>query len=100
MNIKILGTGCPNCLRLEENTRQALAELNMEAQVEKVTEIQEIMSYGIMSTPALVIDGEVVVVGQVPNIEKIKQIINSNNSETACAEDAPVSGGCGCGGKC
>lgn len=100
MNIKILGTGCPNCLKLEENTRQALAELNMEAQVEKVTEIQEIMSYGIMSTPALVIDGEVVMVGQVPNAEKIKQIISSNNSKTACVEDAPVSGGCGCNGNC
>ncbi len=84
MNIKILGTGCPNCIKLEENTKQALAELKLEALVEKVTEIQEIMSYGIMSTPALVIDGVVAMVGQVPNVEKIKQIITDNEVKSNC----------------
>ncbi|MFA5994115.1 MAG: thioredoxin family protein [Parcubacteria group bacterium] len=101
MNIKILGTGCPNCLKLEANTRQALVELNMEAQVEKVTEIQEIMSYGVMSTPALVIDDEVVMAGQVPNVEKIKQIIIANKVQAVGTEDTANSGGCGCcGGQC
>jgi len=73
----------------------------MEAQIEKVTEIQEIMSYGIMSTPALVIDGKVAIVGQVPSAEKIKQIITENNQKDGCIEDVPASsGGCSCGGKC
>ena len=72
MNIKILGTGCPNCLRLEQNTREALKQLGKEAAVEKVTEIADIMSYGIMSTPALVVDEAVLVVGMVPSVEELK----------------------------
>jgi len=72
MKIKILGTGCPNCLRLEENTREALKQLGKEAAVEKVTEIADIMSYGIMSTPALVVDEAVLVVGMVPSVEELK----------------------------
>jgi small redox-active disulfide protein 2 len=75
MNIKILGTGCPNCLRLEQNTKQALEELNLDATVEKVTEIQEIMSYGIMSTPALVIGSEVVAYGRILEVEEIKKLL-------------------------
>lgn len=75
MNIKILGTGCPNCLRLEQNTKQALEELNLDVTVEKVTEIQEIMSYGIMSTPALVIGSEVVAYGRILEVEEIKKLL-------------------------
>lgn len=100
MNIKILGTGCPNCLKLEENTKQALVELKMEAQVEKITEIQDIMSYGVMSTPALVLDGEVVLAGQVASAEKIKQLLADNESKTDCAKNIAGPGGCNCGGKC
>ena len=59
MKIKILGSGCPNCKKLEKNTREAVNELGIEAEIEKVTEIQEIMSYGVMSTPALVVYGEI-----------------------------------------
>jgi len=73
MNIKILGTGCPNCQRLEQNTQQALEELKMEAVVEKVTRIEDIMGYGIMSTPALVVDGMVLVAGTVLGVEDIKE---------------------------
>ena len=72
MKIKILGTGCPNCLRLEENTREALKQLGKEAAVEKVTEIADIMSYGIMSTPALVVDEVVLLAGMVPSVEELK----------------------------
>lgn len=75
MDIKILGTGCPNCQLLEQNTKEALKQLNKEATVEKVTEIQEIMSYGIMSTPALVVDGTILVVGMVSNIDELKEKI-------------------------
>ena len=73
MIIKILGTGCPNCQRLEANTKQAIKELNLAATVEKVTEIQDIMSYGIMSTPAIVVDEKVLFFGMVPSTEEIKE---------------------------
>jgi len=76
MNIKILGTGCPNCKRLEENTKQALEELKSEVSVEKVTEIQDIMSYGVMGTPALVVDEKVVVSGRVPDVSEIKAFLS------------------------
>ncbi|MDA1476718.1 thioredoxin family protein [Bacillus changyiensis] len=65
MNIKILGTGCKNCQTLEQNVRKALAQSGKEAEIEKVTDIQEIMSYGVMSTPGIVIDGEVKSTGRV-----------------------------------
>jgi len=59
MNIKILGSGCANCKKLEENTAQALKELNIEAAIEEVKDIGEIIDYGVMKTPALVIDEKV-----------------------------------------
>jgi len=77
MIIKILGSGCPNCQRLEANTKQALAELKMEAAVEKVTEIQDIMSYGVMGTPALVVDETVKVSGRIPDVNEIKTILSN-----------------------
>jgi small redox-active disulfide protein 2 len=76
MTIKILGTDCPNCQKLEANTKQALSELKMEATVEKVTEIQDIMSYGVMGTPALVVDEKVAVYGRIPDVEEIKTILS------------------------
>ena len=75
MNIKILGTGCPNCQKLEANTKRALEELKMKAQVEKITEIPDIMSYGVLGTPALVVDGEVKVYGRVPDTKEIKELL-------------------------
>ncbi|MFA7319256.1 MAG: thioredoxin family protein [Parcubacteria group bacterium] len=77
MHIKILGTGCPNCQRLEANTKQAIQELKLEATMEKVTEIQDIMSYGVMSTPALVVDEKVETAGRIPDIGEIKKILSS-----------------------
>ena len=75
MKIKILGTGCPNCKVLESNTKKALEELNKKAEVEKVTDLGEIMSYGIMSTPALVIDNKVVSYGKVLSPDEIKKFL-------------------------
>jgi len=75
MKIKILGTGCPSCIRLEENTKRALEDLNKEVEVEKVTDIAEIMSYGIMSIPALVFNEKVVSYGKVLSPEEIKRLI-------------------------
>ena len=78
MEIKVLGTGCANCKNLEKQTINALAELDIDANVEKVEDIQKIMSYGIMRTPALVIDEKVVLSGRVPSLNEIKEIIKSN----------------------
>lgn len=75
MNIKILGTGCPNCKRLEANTKVAVEELGLDATIEKVTDIKDIMKYGVMSTPALVVDEKVKVMGKVPSSEDIKKYL-------------------------
>lgn len=73
MKIEILGTGCPKCRKLEENARKALNETGKKAEVAKVTDINKIIDYGVMSTPALVIDGNVKVSGRIPEIEEIKK---------------------------
>jgi len=65
--IEVLGPGCANCVRLEKNTREAVALAGIDAQITKVTDYAQIMAYGIMSTPGLVIDGRVVSYGRVPS---------------------------------
>jgi small redox-active disulfide protein 2 len=75
MKIKVLGTGCPSCKRLEKNVKEALDELSIKAEVEKVTEVKDIMAYGVMSTPALVVDEKVVLYGHVPNVSQLLNII-------------------------
>lgn len=75
MEIKILGSGCSNCAKLEKVTKEGIAQLGIEAQVEKVEDMQKIMSYGVMSTPALVINGVVKLVGKVPNKARMIEIL-------------------------
>lgn len=75
MEIKILGTGCPKCKALEQVTRDVVAENGMEANVTKVEDIMDIMKYGVMTTPALVVDGKVVMKGHVPSKEEMKQLL-------------------------
>ncbi|MFA5013387.1 MAG: thioredoxin family protein [Candidatus Paceibacterota bacterium] len=75
MDVKILGTGCSKCKALEEATRKAVAEMNVDAQITKIEDITEILNYGIMTTPALVIDGKIVLKGRVATVEEIKKII-------------------------
>lgn len=77
MNIKVLGTGCAKCKSLEKVTTKAVQELNLDATVEKVEDIQKIMEYAVMRTPALVIDEQVVISGQVPKIAEIKKLITN-----------------------
>ena len=77
MEVKVLGAGCPNCKRLEKLTRQALGELGVEAEVVKVTEMDKIMAYDILATPALVIDENVVVSGRVPRKDEISAWIQA-----------------------
>jgi small redox-active disulfide protein 2 len=73
--IQILGTGCPKCKKLTENAQAAAKELGLEFELEKVSDIKEIMQFGVMMTPALVVDGKVKVVGKVPSPEEIKLML-------------------------
>ncbi len=75
MNIKILGSGCKNCKKLEAQTKKAVEELGVEAVIEKVEDFKKIMKYGVMQTPALVVDEEVKVSGKIPKIEEIKEYL-------------------------
>ena len=75
MKIEVLGMGCPKCMSMEQNVKKALAELAVQADVEKVTDIQQIIQRGVMSTPALVIDGTVVLQGKNPTVEQLKHLI-------------------------
>lgn len=72
MEIKVLGPGCPNCEKTEDNVKKAIKELDTEAQLEKVTDAMEIAKYGVFMTPAVVVDGEVKCVGKVPEVDDIK----------------------------
>jgi len=73
MEIKVLGTGCAKCKKLEQLTEKAVAELGVEATIEKVEDIYKIMQFGVMSTPGLVIDGKVVLSGRLPKTEELKE---------------------------
>lgn len=73
--VEVLGPGCPRCQELMKRTEQAARELGLECQVEKVSDITKITTYGVMMTPALVVDGEVVLVGKVPDSEDIKKLL-------------------------
>jgi small redox-active disulfide protein 2 len=78
MTIKILGPGCMNCRTLERRTLDALAEMNLQATVVKVTDLDGIASHGVMRTPGLVIDEKLIWQGGVPTIEKLKELIAKN----------------------
>ena len=73
--IQILGTGCPKCKKLAENTVAAAKALGLEYELEKITDINEIMKFGVMMTPALAVDGEVRIVGKVPSTDEIKKVL-------------------------
>ena len=75
MKIKVLGSGCKNCQNLEKNVNVALKESGKNAEVEKVTDMKEILKFGVMKTPALVIDEKVVVSGRVATVKELKEII-------------------------
>ena len=75
MDIKILGSGCAKCQTLESLTRDGITELGLDAEFEHVTDPAEIASWGVMATPALVIDDEVVVSGRVPSASDVKQML-------------------------
>lgn len=75
MEIQVLGTGCPRCKALEKLTREVVAEAGIDANITKVEDIVEIMKFNIMSTPALVVDGKVVLKGRIPSGSELKEIL-------------------------
>jgi len=75
MEIKILGPGCPKCKTLEKLTRDVIAQNGIDAIVTKVEDIVEIMKFGVMTTPALVVNGKVEIKGRVPSADEIKQVL-------------------------
>ncbi|VBB08824.1 redox-active disulphide protein 2 [Lucifera butyrica] len=79
MKIEILGMGCQKCNKLAENAKQAVAELGIQAELSKVEDFKEIAKYGVMTTPALVVDGVVKVSGKVPSKDEIIAILKAGN---------------------
>ncbi len=75
MKIQILGTGCPKCRKLAENAETAAKSVGVDYTIEKVTDINEIMKFGVMMTPGLAVDGEVKIVGKVPSAAEIEKML-------------------------
>ena len=95
--IKVLGTGCANCRATVQRVEQLAKELGVPITLEKVEEIQDIMAYGILATPGVVVDDKVVHSGGVPTREKIAGWLGSGTDAVAGA--APITSGCGCAGR-
>jgi small redox-active disulfide protein 2 len=91
MKLEILGTGCPKCKKLTELVTETVNELGVAAEISKVDKINDIINYGVMMTPALAIDGKVVVAGRIPSKDEIIKWIGG---------DKPNSGECSCGSDC
>ena len=77
MIIEVLGTGCPKCKSLEKAVREVVSQNGIDASIRKVEDIVEIMKFNVMTTPALVVDGKVVVKGRVPSNDELKQILTN-----------------------
>ncbi len=75
MIIKVLGAGCSKCEEVEKNLNIAIKELNIDAKIEKVEDLIEIVKYGVMTTPTLVIDGEIKFIGKVPSVKELKKVL-------------------------
>ncbi len=76
MKVEVLGTGCKNCRALEAATAEALRELDMDVPIDKITDYGEIVAYGVMSTPALAIDGEIKTAGRVPSVRELTGLLS------------------------
>jgi len=94
MLIKVLGTGCPSCVSAEKVVADVVKELNIEAQIVKVTDIQEIMIYDVMRTPAVVIDGKVVIAGKIPSKEDLLPFLVDNFANNTCCSDENTDSSC------
>ena len=96
MEIKLLGTGCPNCLKLENNTNEAIKELEKSFTINKITKIEEIMGYGVMNLPAIIVDNKIICSGRVPDVEEIKQMLEELTNE----DENSINKSCSCCDHC
>lgn len=94
--IQVLGSGCPSCKKLFELTQQAVKELEIDTEVEYITDIKKIIEMGVMQTPVLAINGKPVLTGSTSDIEKIKQLVMK--APNSASEEHKST--CGCGGGC
>lgn len=94
MKIQVLGSGCNKCKKLFELTKQAVAELNLKAEVEYVTDVSKIIEMGVMSSPVLAVDGKPALVGFLPSLEKIKSVLSTGGKTEVKLHK------CSCGGRC
>ena len=94
MKIQVLGSGCAKCKKLFELTKQAVTELELKTEVEYITDVSKIIEMGVMRSPVLAVDGKPALVGFLPSLEKIKEVISGGEKiETKTHK-------CGCGGHC
>lgn len=96
MQIQVFGSGCPTCKKFFEMTKQAVDDLKLGVDVEYINDIEKIIALGVMSSPVLAINNKAVVAGQLPSIEKIKELLTSKQELAPKAEG----GCCSCGGDC
>ena len=97
MKIQVLGSGCATCKKLFEITQKAVSELGLNTEVEYITDVQKIISMGIMQSPVLTVDDKPVLIGFISDMEKIKNLITNSNPTN---ESTPNRKECSCGGKC
>lgn len=79
MKIIVAGPGCPKCLATERNVKEACNQLNINATIDKVSDVKEMMKLGVMITPAVIVNGKIVVAGKVPTVEELKKILSKPN---------------------
>lgn len=91
MTIQVLGPGCPRCKQLLEQTKQAVKELKLNIEVEYSSDIEKMIGLGAMGSPVLAVDNKIALAGQIPGVEKIKEIL------TNCGNKSEQAGGCSCG---
>ncbi len=91
MKIQVLGSGCPTCEKLFELTKQAVSEMGLKEKVEYISDISKIVEMGIMSSPVLAIDGNPILAGYLPNLEKIKEVLSAEDSKCDYCDHS-----CGC----
>jgi len=75
MKIQILGIGCPKCKQTEANAKEALKNLGLDAEIEKITDVNEIADFGVMATPALAVDGTVKFLGKIPSVKEVEEVL-------------------------
>ncbi len=95
MKIQVLGSGCPTCKQLFENTKKVAKELNINSEIEYITDISKMIEMGVMTSPVLAVNGKPVLTGGGKSEEDIKNALKNNSKENKSVE-----GGCTCGGKC